>query len=95
MSSYLTEGEQTETKEETEERKTRTREREVVMIGLSRARLWLFPRGRVGCCAACEKFYLHGELMTLIYEECMKSSPQWPGCHSEPNFPCITFAVLR
>lgn len=63
--------------------------------GLSEARTIAVSYREMGSCATCEKLCLHGELMTLIYEECRKSSPLWHSCHSEPNFPCITFAPLR
>lgn len=46
--------------------------------------------------AACvENVYLYCELMILIYEECMKSSPLWYGWQREANFPSMTFAALR
>lgn len=86
---------QTEMRGRERERKKRAGEWEAVLIGLSQASVRLGPRGRGAPALHVEKLCLHGELMTLIYEESMKSGPLWRGCHSEPNFPCITFAALR
>lgn len=66
-SSYITEGVQTGRNKGRWGEKIQ-RKREVVLSALSPARERLRPRGRGGSCTAWGKLYLHGELMTLIYE---------------------------
>lgn len=67
-------------------------ERNMVLTALGQVSVRFCPRRREVSCTTCEKLSLHGELMSLIYEVHTNTTPLWPACFSEPNFPGISFS---
>lgn len=64
----------------------------MVLTALGQVSVRFCPRRREVSCTTCEKLSLHGELMSLIYEVHTNTTPLWPACFSEPNFPGISFS---